>query len=276
MYTCDTICQPRTTGMDLSKYYIEICKEPILTKIEEVSLFKKYRDKNTTEADKDTIRSRIVRANLRFAFKQAKKYSKNDPGIFADLISAGNEGLLVGFEKFNSTRDIRFLSYAGWWVQQRILKEMSKMRIVALPIWKQQLAARIQKAKDINEKITLTELYEMFPEISKKDINELWQTKYLTFYIDDMDENEFEIDVIGEGVQRKMDEEKIWKAVSSLPSPHREIVARSFGFEDGEVQTPAQMARALKVSKEEVRRVLLEGMKILKETLGKKEAYLDK
>lgn len=262
--------------MDLSKYYIEICKEPILTKIEEVSLFKKYRDKNTTEADKDTIRSRIVRANLRFAFKQAKKYSKNDPGIFADLISAGNEGLLVGFEKFNSTRDIRFLSYAGWWVQQRILKEMSKMRIVALPIWKQQLAARIQKAKDINEKITLTELYEMFPEISKKDINELWQTKYLTFYIDDMDENEFEIDVIGEGVQRKMDEEKIWKAVSSLPSPHREIVARSFGFEDGEVQTPAQMARALKVSKEEVRRVLLEGMKILKETLGKKEAYLDK
>lgn len=261
--------------MDLSKYYAEICKIPMLEKTEEVALFEEYRDQKTSAKRKEEIRSTVVNANLRFAFKQAKRLSKNDPDVFSELISAGNEGLIVGFDKYDSNRDIRYLSYAGWWVNQRILKEMSKMRLVALPIWKQQLAAKIVKIRDSNPGISIEDAKALLPGISEKDIIELWETKYLTYYIDDMDEGEFEIDTIGESVQRKIDDERVWKAVASLPSPHREILARTYGLEDGEEHTPAKMAKALKLPKEEVKKIKAEGLKMLKQILGKKEAYLD-
>lgn len=255
--------------MNLSIYYAEICKEPILTRTEEEDLFKKFQAKETTEKEKEVIRSRIIRANLRFAFKQAKNYSKNDPGVFEDLISAGNEGLIVGFEKFNPNAKVRFLSYAGWWVVQRILKEMSKMRVVSLPIWKQQLAARIMKAKENNEDVSLDDLKEEFSSasISHKDIEELYQTRYLTYYIDDMNEEDFEIDPIGEEVQKNIDNTRMWKAVASLPSPHREVIARTYGLEDGKEQSIAKISKALRVPKEELDKIKKEGIEMLKKVM---------
>ena len=261
--------------MDLTKYYSEICKEKILKKEEEISLFEKYRNPVTSDKEKVQIRDRIIKANMRFAFNQAKRFSKNDPGMFEDLISVANEGLLVGFDKFDSTKGIRFLSYAGWWVNQRILKAMSKMRIVDLPIWKQQLASRIQKLIDNNEKLTIADLFLEFPEVSKKDIKELYQTRYLTYYIDDMNEDEFEIDPIGEDLQKQLDDHKVWKAVASLPSPHREVIARCFGLEDDSEHSPAKMSKALKIPKEEIQKIKVEGLAMLRAVLGKKEAYLN-
>lgn len=261
--------------MDLSKYYTEICKEPILKREEEEALFARFTNPGTSEKEKDKIRDRIIRANMRFAFNQAKKFSKNDPSIFEDLISAANEGLLVGFEKFSPAQGVRFLSYAGWWVNQRILNQMSKMRIVSLPIWKQQLSSRIMLALENNEKLTTAQLYEMMPEIAKKDIDELYRTRYLTYYIDDMNEEDFEIDPIGEGLQKQLDDHKVWKAVANLPSPHREVIARCFGLEDDSEHSPAKMAKALKIPKEEIQKIKTEGLAMLRDVLGKKEAYLN-
>lgn len=247
----------------------------MLSKDEETALFKEYKSSKTSVARKEEIRTHILRANLRFAFKEAKKFSKNDPRVFEELILAANDGLLAGFEKFDPSKGYRFLSYAGWWVQQRILKEMSKMRLVSLPIWKQQLASKINKFQETKPDITLEELKKLLPGVSEKDIKELMETNYLTYYIDDMDENDFEVDVIGGEVQQRMDNERVWKAVSALDSPYREIIARSFGLEDGDEKTPAEIAKALKLPKEEIKRLKTEGLKMLKDVLGKKEAYLD-
>jgi RNA polymerase primary sigma factor len=262
--------------MDLAKYYTEICKEEILTREQEEALFREHVSDETSDKRKEEIRDQVIRANMRFAFKEAKKFSKGDPCIFEELISAANDGLLVGFDKYDPSTGYRYLSYAGWWIKQRILKEMSKMRLVALPIWKQQLAAKIEKLKEKNPKITIEELKAVLSDVSEKDIRELFNTRYLTYYIDDMDENEFEIDVIGQEVQVRIDNERVWKAISSLPSPHREVIARSSGLEDGEEHTPAEMAKALKLPKGEIKRVKAEGLKMLKDILGKKEAYLER
>lgn len=121
------------TNMDLSTYYTQICRHPLLTREEEFDLFIELHDPGISEKEKNKIKAKIINANLRFVFKTAKKYSKNDPDIFEELICAGNEGLLVGLEKFKPSKNVRFLSYSGWWVLQRILKEMSRMRIVSLP-----------------------------------------------------------------------------------------------------------------------------------------------
>lgn len=255
--------------MDLTKYYTEICKEPILKKEEEFTLLSEYVNTTTSESRKEEIRSLIIKANLRFAFKQAKKYSKNDPNVFAELISAANEGLVIGLSKYNPDKQVRFLSYAGWWVIQRILEEMSNMRIVSLPKWKQQLSSRITKALENNETLTLMELKELFQKegVSNKDIEEMYRTKYLTYYIDDMEEEDFSIDPISNEVQKRLDEHKMWLSVSKLPSPHRELIARCYGLEDGEEYSPAKLSRTLKIKKEDIQRIKTEGLEMLKKMM---------
>lgn len=255
--------------MNLSTYYEEICKHPMLTREEEQDAFKSLDDPGISAKEKGKIKDSILKANLRFVFKTAKKYSKNDPDVFEELIAAGNEGLLVGLEKFTTDKNVRFLSYAGWWVLQRILKEMSKMRIVALPIWKQQLAARIQRVTENREvELTFEELKKEFPEVSEKDLRELHQTRYLTYYLDDMsDDPSFEIDPIGTEVEVRMDRERIHNMISQLPSPHREIIEASYGILDGEEVTHANIAKNLGISKDQIREYKREGLELLKEKL---------
>lgn len=256
--------------MDLSKYYSEICRHPLLTREEEFDLFIELNDPAISEKGKSKIKDTIIKSNLRFVFKTAKKYSKNDPDIFEELIAAGNEGLLVGLEKFKPSKNVRFLSYAGWWVLQRILKEMSKMRIVSLPIWKQQLSARIQKATENREvDLTFDELKKEFPDISDKDLRELFNTKYLTYYLDDItDDPSFEIDPIGTEVEVRMDRERIHKIIAKLPSPHREIIELTYGTNDGDEMTNANVAKQLNLSKEQLRECKKEALDLLKHQLS--------
>lgn len=256
--------------MDLSAYYTSICKHPLLTKEEEQDLFMDLHDPGISEKEKDKIKAKIINANLRFVFKTAKKYSRNDPDIFEELICAGNEGLLVGLEKFKPSKNVRFLSYAGWWCLQRILKEMSKMRIVSLPVWKQQLSSRIQKATENRETdLTFEELKIEFPDISEKDLRELFNTKYLTYYLDDMtDDPSFEIDPIGTEVEVRMDRERIHAIIEKLPSPHREIVELSYGISDGEEVTNANIAKQLNISKEQLREYKKEALSLLRGKLS--------
>lgn len=252
--------------MDLSKYYEEICKQPMLSREEEQKLFEELHSTTTSEINKKKIRDTIINSNLRFVFKTAKAYSKNDPESFGELISAGNEGLLVGLDKYNPSCGVRFLSYAGWWVVQRILKEMSKMRIVSLPIWKQQLATRIQRAREENENLSLAELKEMFSDVPAKDVEDLYQTRYLTYYIEDMSEDSsFEINPIEDEVEKRLEKEELTKKVMGLAEPLRSVIVFSFGLNDGTELSDTAIAKKMNMSKEELKRTKEKALKILRE-----------
>lgn len=255
--------------MNLSQYYADICKQPILTEEEERDLFLELEDEGISDHRRATLRDKVLRSNLRFVFRQAKYASKNDPSMFEELICAGNEGLLVGLEKYNPKCGVRFLTYAGWWIKQRILKQMSSMRIVSLPIYKQQLATRIQKFLDKNETATFEELKKEFPDIKEKDLRELHKTRYLTYYIEDLGSNSaFEINPIEKEVEQKLDRSKIMESIQALPSPHKEAICNLFGMIDGEERKQADVAKELGITKEKLREVRQEALEMLKDSLG--------
>jgi len=260
------------TMSNLSNYYEAICKTPLLSREEEHDLFLELTDEGLPESRRKQVRETIIKSNLRFVFKQAKYRSKNDPDIFEELIAAGNEGLLVGLSKYTLDKNVRFLSYAGWWIDQRMWSQMSKMRIVALPMWKQQLAARIQKFIDKLERDpTVAELKKEFPDVPEKDLLELSKTKYLTFYLEDMnsDDPSFQIDPIGTEVEVRLDKERLHKTLASLPSPHREIIDFCYGLTistDGELSN-AEIAKRLNLSKDQVRQYRKEAIGLLRNVL---------
>lgn len=260
--------------MDLSRYYDTILKEPLLDKDEERDLFLELQDPGISEARRTQVRDRIIRANLRFVFKEAKRYSKSDPNAFAELISAGNEGLLVGLEKYSLDKGYRFLTYVGWWVKQRILHHMSTQRLVSLPIWRQQLAAKIQKIIEANPDIKFNELKTHFPDIPEKDLKELFDTQFLTFYIEDIGEDPaFEINPIETEVNNRLDQEKITAIVESLPDIERKIIDMSFGLTDGEEMRPTDIMKALGLTKEQFKNLKKEALAKLKTSFGDQNPF---
>lgn len=260
----------RKFKLDLSRYYTEISKNKLLSREEEDELMSRFYAETTPVKEKEAIREKVINSNMRCVFDLARKFSKNDPATFPDLIAAGNEGLIVGFDKYKPDKGTRVLSYSYWWVRQRMLEEMSNMRIVSLPVYRQQLSSKIQKFKDNNENITLDELKEEFKDsgVSHKDIEDLHKTRYLTFYISDLDESNFEINPIEEHVQRLMDDERCVEAVNKLPSPYREIIARSYGLVDGKEHSTSKLSRDLKISKEEIEEYKADGLILLRDTLN--------
>lgn len=255
--------------MNLSQYYAEICKQPLLTEEEERDLFLELSDEGLSERRRSQIKDKIIRSHLRFVFRQAKYFSKNDPSMFEELIAAGNEGLMAGFEKFSPERGMRFLTYAGHWVKQRILKQMASMRIVSLPIYKQQLATRIQKFMDSKEACTFEDLRVAFPDVKDKDLRELHQTRYLTYYIEDLgNRSEFEINPIENEVEHKMDRSSLHDCIGALPSPHKEVIYATFGLLDGDEKKQADIAKDLNLTKEKVREIKQEALDMIKDSLG--------
>ena len=90
----------------------------------------------------------LIKANLRFVVNVALKY-RNQGVALADLISAGNIGLITATERFDETRGFKFISYAVWWIRQSILQTLAEQgRMIRLPINRLDLLRRIKKFSD--------------------------------------------------------------------------------------------------------------------------------
>lgn len=96
-------------------YYQDLRKFSPISKKKEKELMIKAKN-----GDIDA-RNEIVTANLRFVFDIAKKYRGHGVDI-ADLISEGNNGILKAIDKFDTTKDVKFFTYAVWWIRQYMMQ----------------------------------------------------------------------------------------------------------------------------------------------------------
>lgn len=233
--------------MGLTKYYEDICdRYPILSREEENKQLGIYFSSTSSAKAKAQARDVLICSNLRFVFKKAKRYSRGNVEQFEDLIAAGNEGLLAGLDKFDPTSGVRLLSYAGWWVMQRQLKEMSRWRLVALPAQKQQLATKIKKFIESRDEMpSIEELREEFPNASVKDLRELSKTQYITFYLDNMKETDMPIVHPIDQLVEELENDSLLKAIDALPYPDNDIVKMSYGIIDGVEMKPVEIVRVL-------------------------------
>lgn len=70
-------------------------------------------------------RNKIIESNLRFVFNIARKYAGKGIPI-SDLISEGNLGLVKAIEKFDTTKDVKFITYAVYWVREYMSASIRK------------------------------------------------------------------------------------------------------------------------------------------------------
>ena len=69
----------------------------------------------------------LARSNLPFVVAIAKKYA-NRGARLDDLIQEGNVGLMKAIEHFDAKKNVRFATYAVWWIRAYITRYLKDNR----------------------------------------------------------------------------------------------------------------------------------------------------
>ena len=115
-------------SQSLEKYLQEIGKVELISPEQEVELALKIKNGDQRALD------RLDKSNLRFVVSVAKQY-QNQGLDLQDLIAEGNYGLMKAIKNFDWGKDLRFISYAVWWVKQSIIQSLNdNARTIRLPV----------------------------------------------------------------------------------------------------------------------------------------------
>jgi RNA polymerase primary sigma factor len=252
----------------LQAYLREIGKCPRLTLEEERDLGLRIQ----RDHDEPAL-SRLVESNLRFVVAYAKRY--RGLGVpFLDLIHEGNLGLIEAARRFDPGRNVKFITYAVWWIRQAIMHALSdQARAFSLPARLSPVAARFGR-----QVAALTAHLDHAPTVEEiaDDLDISVGEADALMYIGDEDvslsepvgpDSEHEprelsdmlaqktVPPVEAAMIRRAFSSQLRAALTELDPREREVVALRFGLRGGEPLTLQQIGNRLRLSRERVRQI---------------------
>jgi RNA polymerase sigma-32 factor len=112
--------RPLEEDHGFSAYLAAIQKYQPLDREEELKLARRWQKRGDRRAADE-----LVRANLRFVVKIAMGYRGYGFRV-ADLVEEGNIGLCEAVRRFDPARNLRFMTYAAYWIRAYILAHVLK------------------------------------------------------------------------------------------------------------------------------------------------------
>lgn len=242
------------TGMpinqdEISHYLKDIRKIKVMTPEREKELSKLMMSDTLTDNQRRQVEQELLVGNLRFVITVAKQY-QNQGLDFPDLVAEGNLGLLKAIKNFDWSKNLRFISYAVWWVKQSIIQSLNEnSRTIRLPV---NVVQDLQKAKKESQKNN-TELDSRFTSLPKvidldMNINEEGDT------LVDLIENTNAVQPDESFNTAEILKEKLRGIMSILDERERLIVEDYFGL-SGTPRTLEDIGQDFKLTKERVRQI---------------------
>jgi RNA polymerase primary sigma factor len=121
-------------------YFRDLYRYRILTPEEEKDLVHRVRRGDPTALNP------LILGNLRFVVSIARRYQGKGLSLL-ELINEGNLGLYKAAKRYDPSRDVKFISYAVWWIRQSIQKALfEQVGAVRIPPNKLALVNRFKRA----------------------------------------------------------------------------------------------------------------------------------
>lgn len=214
-------------------YFNQINSIPLLTAEQEKALAAK-----AMRGDKNALDTLVV-SNLRFVVRMAnlyKTYLKDESLKIEDLIMEGNIALMTAARKFDPSKNVRFCTYAVWWIKNAICKAVSKK--IKTSSW---TAARLDAIYKASEEDDAQPLVNYFPDEKFLGPERLAVNANMVEIVD--------------------------AALAVLKPKEREVIKYRFGFDGSECMTLQQIGDILGHSKEGIRQIETSGLKKLRNHL---------
>jgi len=213
----------------LAAYLREISKLPRLTIEQERDLGARIR----TDGDEFAV-TRLVEANLRFVVSYAKRY--RGLGVsFLDLIHEGNLGLIEAARRFDPSRNVKFITYAVWWVREAMMHVLAEQtRAFSFP---PKLFATLHSGA---EDVSLSDPVKR-PDGRARELGDVLAQDAVPPVEDEM--------------IHQSDLEELADALHDLDGRELEVVRLRFGLEDDEPHTLQEIGDRMHLTRERVRQI---------------------
>ncbi len=251
----------------LQAYLRGIARLPRLTAEEEHDLAVRIK----THGDEAALR-RLVEGNLRFVVSYVKRY--RGLGVpFLDLIHEGNLGLMEAARRFDPARNVKFITYAVWWVRQAVTHALSgQTRAFTLPQKLSSVAARFGRevatlteqlqrsptAREIAEGLDLSEgEVEALLRIGDRDVslNDPVATGDDAPELGDMLE-QVSVPPAEEALIHRRLHARVRHALGELDGREREVLELRYGLDrDGDPRTLQEVGEKLGLTRERIRQI---------------------
>ncbi|OJI06174.1 hypothetical protein BK004_04895 [bacterium CG10_46_32] len=248
----------------LGPYFHDISTSKPLSREREVALAL------CIKAGDDGARNELVQANLRFVIDVAKKYQNRGLSL-ADLISAGNMGLITAAERFDGTRGCKFITCAVWWVRQAILQAIAEQsRVVRLPIHRIELRKKVTRAShalshSMEGKVFIEAIACKLGVSENNVLNALVESQSICSLDEAFDGNDY-LTLAGivpdescappdEAILQQQERDKIAAALNCLDEREQRIIQLCFGFGGHEPMTLVEIGSLMNLTRERVRQL---------------------
>jgi RNA polymerase primary sigma factor len=256
---------------NLRHYLSQISRFPVYTEDEEKELGRR------AHGGDGEARQKLVEANLRFVVSYVKKYRGMGLGLL-DLINEGNLGLIEAAKRFDPDRNVRFISYAVWWVRQAVVHALTRSnRVFSLP---QKLSDQISLMKKKTAQLKAEKGREPSREeiaaglgVSEEDVDDLmilaekdihlsdrWADSDLEVggRIEDRGAPPVEYQIVKSSIQQQVRE-----ILGELDEKEATVLRLRFGLDDDRPQTLQEIGEALKLTRERIRQIEQKAMRKL-------------
>ena len=263
----------------LQVYLNQISGAPLLTMERERVLARRLIRENDVAA-----REEMVRSNLRLVVNIAKNYVNRGVAL-QDLIAEGNIGLLKSTEGFNPEMNIRFSTYASWWIKQAIRRALiSSVQPIRIPgymvemiaKWKLAVAemeeqlGRLPRPEELarHMKVSLEKVaiihraVRTLRSVTQAQANDDDGTALHELLHDDKTPTPDKIVLAKDAVHT------IYRLLNKLDQREAEILRLRFGLEDREPLSLQEIGEKIGVSRERIRQIESEALSKLNEYLS--------
>ncbi len=262
-------------------YFRDLYRYDILTPDEEKDLVHRVKDGDPSALNP------LVLGNLRFVVSIARRYQGKGLSLL-ELINEGNLGLYKAAKRYDPSREVKFISYAVWWIRQSIQKALfEQVGAVRIPPNKLALVNRFKKALlhnggNYERTVSLPEFHENEREIAEvmEKIADVSLNAPIGSDSDGRDPVTTLLDVLGNDGGQESDAEKaelsnVLDSVLGQMSEREEKVLRMYyGINYAREFTLDEIGKELKLTRERVRQIKNKSLRKLLRSKESKERLL--
>jgi len=267
----------------IQAYFDQIKEIPLLTFEEELELSKRIQDGD------EAARRRLIEANLRLVIKIARAYLTPDVSLM-DLIQEGNVGLMRAVDKYDHAKQVRFSTYAAWWIRQVISRFLSdKRRTIRLPHRKEELLRKIQQAYHVLSQLHMRQpkIEELASEvgISKADVEFILSLAHdiLSIHSDVGGDESLAVIELHEdytynperALIKKSSREATLSVLNNLKDREKQILMYRYQLNGDERRTLRTISHTMGLSMETVRQIEIRALRNLRSHAEELRTYIE-
>ena len=248
----------------LEQYFRDLAPLKPLSREDEVELARRIRS-GCQEA-----KEKLVLANLRFVVSVAREYENRGLSL-AELISAGNLGLVTAVERYDETRGFKFISYAVWWIRQAIRLSLAQdVRMIRMPVNRIALLGKIDKTNRAFQQVdehtpgaeTLAETLGVSPEMVQDTLMLAQKVRSLDAPVGEGGDNSL-LQILSDQNQEPQDEQIIRESalrvirevLDTIDGREAEVLRLYFGIGQDAPMTLEQIGNRFKLTRERIRQI---------------------